>query len=450
MLYSFIHKVALLALKLFFNEVTIQNREKVPQNSPVIFVANHPNFFMDPLIVGSCCPRILHFFAKSTIFSSRFKNLILDKLNLIPIYRKIDDEANMGKNVDSFIRGYEILEKNGAFLIFPEGISMGRRVLEKLKTGAARIGLEAEARNNFSLNCCIIPIGISYSDLVRFRSDIMVRFGEPIFFKDFQKEYHSNEKQTVKIVTGKIEDALNGLTNYLQNEEVEDIVDGLELIYKMELMTEMGMELEDRNDDFLTSKLLTDAVQWYNENDPLLVEEFRKKLNAYLGLLRQLDIRDEFLDPVRQEAQNWGKTKTIIFLFLGSPLFIWGLITNYIPYKVPRMLVDLGKTHSSEMASWKLAYGFIMFIIYYGISAMIIWEITSEITFTILFLLTLIPSGNFVLYYSKSLVKYRQHLKFLSVFYKKRTIIFDAIKQRVELLQFIEDSKNRYQRTVIE
>ena len=450
MLYTFIHKVALLALKLFFNEVTIQNREKVPQNSPVIFVANHPNFFMDPLIVGSCCPRVLHFFAKSTIFSSRFKNFILHKLNLIPIYRKIDDEANMGKNVDSFIKGYEILEKNGAFLIFPEGISMGRRLLEKLKTGAARIGLEAEARNHFSLNCCIIPVGISYSDLIRFRSDIMVRFGEPILLKDFQKEYHLNEKQTVKSLTGKIEDALNGLTNYIQNEEVEDIVDGLELIYKMELMTELGMELDDKNDDFLTSKLLTDAVQWYNENDPLQVRKFRKKLNAYLGLLRQLDIKDEFLDPVRQDARNWGKTRTIIFLIFGSPLFVWGLITNYLPYKIPRLLVDLGKKHSSEMASWKLAYGFILFIIYYGISAMIIWEITNEITFTILFLLSLIPSGNFALYYSKSLVKYRQHLKFLSVFYKKRTIIFDAIKQRVELLQFIEDSKNRYQRTVIE
>ena len=155
----------------------------------------------------------------------------------------------------------------------------------------------------------------------------MVRFGEPIFLKNFQKEYQSNEKQTVKSLTGKIEDALNELTNYVQSEEVEDIVDGLELVYKMELMTEMGMELDDKNDDFLTSKLLTDAVQWYNENDPKLVEEFRKKLNAYLGLLRQLDIRDKFLDPVRQEAQNWGKTRTIIFLLLGSPLFFWGF--NY-------------------------------------------------------------------------------------------------------------------------
>ena len=188
----------------------------------------------------------------------------------------------------------------------------------------------------------------------------MVRFGEPIFLKNFQKEYSSGEKKTVKRLTGEIERALNKLTNYVQNEEIEDIVDGLELIYKMELMTELGMELDDKNDEFLTSKLLTDAVQWYNENDPLLVEEFREKLNAYLGLLRQLDIRDDFLDPVKQEAQNWGRTKTIIFLLLGSPLFILGLITNYIPYKVPRMLVDLGKTHSSEMASWKLAYGFIL------------------------------------------------------------------------------------------
>ena len=124
----------------------------------------------------------------------------------------------------------------------------------------------------------------------------------------------------------------------------------------MELMTELGMELDDKNDDFLTSKLLTDAVQWYNENDPLLVKEFRKKLNAYLGLLRQLDIKDEFLDPIRQDARNWGKIRTIIFLILGSPLFVWGLITNYLPYKIPRLLVDLGKKHLSEMASWKLAY----------------------------------------------------------------------------------------------
>ena len=138
MLYTFIHKVALLALKLFFNEVTIQNRGKVPQYSPVIFVANHPNFFMDPLIVGSCCPRTLHFFAKSTIFNSRFKNFLLDKLNLIPIYRKIDDKANMGKNVDSFIKGYEILKKKRCLFNFPRGHFNGKKGTGKNKNWSGK------------------------------------------------------------------------------------------------------------------------------------------------------------------------------------------------------------------------------------------------------------------------------------------------------------------------
>ena len=84
------------------------------------------------------------------LFNSSIKKWALTKFNLVPVYRKIDDKENMGGNINSFKKGYEILEKNGAFLIFPEGVSIGKRVLEKLKTGAARIGLEAEFKNDFS------------------------------------------------------------------------------------------------------------------------------------------------------------------------------------------------------------------------------------------------------------------------------------------------------------
>ena len=132
-----------MAIKLFFNQISIQNKQIVPNTSPIIFVANHPNFFMVPLIIGSYCHRQLYFFAKSTLFNSPLKKRILTRLNLVPVYRKIDDKENMGGNVNSFNKGYRILENNGAFLIFPEGISVGKRVLGKIKTGAARIGLEA-------------------------------------------------------------------------------------------------------------------------------------------------------------------------------------------------------------------------------------------------------------------------------------------------------------------
>ena len=437
-----------MAIKLFFNQISIQNKQIVPNTSPIIFVANHPNFFMDPLIIGSYCPRQLYFFAKSTLFNSPLKKRILTRLNLVPVYRKIDDKENMGGNVNSFNKGYKILENNGAFLIFPEGISVGKRVLGKIKTGAARIGLEAELKNDFALNIVIIPIGLSYSDQVRFRSNIMIRFGSPIELSKFEKEYKRNEVETVKKVTLIIEKSLNNLTNYYQTDQIEDIVQGLELIYKMELMTELGMEVDNKNDDFIISKILTDAVQWYKDNEPALIIEFREKLNEYIDLLKQLDIRDEFLDPVRQEKRGWGKTKTILFLVIGSPLFIWGIITNYIPYILPRVLVEITNKDQSEEASWKLIYGFIFFVFYYAVSITFIWKLTQNIFLTILFASSLIPSGDFALYYSKNINKYKQHVKFLSIFYKKRSLIFEIIQRRIELLQFIEKSKNRYLQTI--
>ena len=437
-----------MAIKLFFNQISIQNKQIVPNTSPIIFVANHPNFFMDPLIIGSYCLRQLYFFAKSTLFNSPLKKRILTRLNLVPVYRKIDDKENMGGNVNSFNKGYKILENNGAFLIFPEGISAGKRVLEKLKTGTARIGLEAELKNDFALNIVIIPIGLSYSDQVRFRSNIMIRFGSPIELSKFEKEYKRNEVETVKKVTLIIEKSLNNLTNYYQTDQIEDIVQGLELIYKMELMTELGMEVDNKNDDFIISKILTDAVQWYKDNEPALIIEFREKLNEYIDLLKQLDIRDEFLDPVRQEKRGWGKTKTILFLVIGSPLFIWGIITNYIPYILPRVLVEITNKDQSEEASWKLIYGFIFFVFYYAVSITFIWKLTQNIFLTILFISSLIPSGDFALYYSKNINKYKQHVKFLSIFYKKRSLIFEIIQRRIELLQFIEKSKNRYLQTI--
>ena len=129
---------------------------------------------------------------------------------------------------------------------------------------------------------------------------------------------------------------------------------------------------------------------------------------------------------------------------IGSPLFLWGIITNYIPYIIPRILVKISKKDQSQEASWKLIYGFIFFVIYYIASTTLVWEITQNLLVTILFTVSLIPSGDFALYYSKNIKKYKQHVKFLSIFYKKRSLLFEIIQKRMDLLQYIEESKNRY------
>ena len=212
MLYTLIKILSIVSVRTFFNRVSLWHEDRIPKDGPVIFVSNHPNTMMDPLVLGISCKRDLHFLAKSTLFSNSIKRFFLTRLKLVPVYRKQDNPDGMLKNKDTFEKGFNILKNKGAFLIFPEGVSTGDRILEKIKTGAARIGFGAETKNNFQLGVKIIPVGLSYSDVIKFRSDVFVRFGKPIVLGGYKESFMADEKQTINNVTDEIEIALNKLT----------------------------------------------------------------------------------------------------------------------------------------------------------------------------------------------------------------------------------------------
>lgn len=232
MLYQITKAIAIYAVKTFFNRVIVKNRRYIPKSGPIIFAANHPNSMMDPLLVGYACKHRLHFLAKSTLFSRRLNKWFLSHLGLIPVYRRQDNPDEVQKNEEMFQACYDLLADKKCILIFPEGISIAERVLHKIKTGAARIGLGAEERHDFNLNSTIIPVGINYSDVVRFRSDVYVRFGKPISVNDYETLYRKDTYEAVNQLTRQIETALSKLTTTVKELDLETIVARLETIYK--------------------------------------------------------------------------------------------------------------------------------------------------------------------------------------------------------------------------
>src|SRR5205085_2315920 len=71
----------------------------------------------------------------------------------------------------------ERLASGGAVCIFPEGISHSDASMRELKAGAARIALDFAAAHE---ELRIVPVGLHYDAKQRFRSSVLVRFGEPI------------------------------------------------------------------------------------------------------------------------------------------------------------------------------------------------------------------------------------------------------------------------------
>ena len=63
--------------------------------------------------------------------------------------------------------------------LFPEGHSHNEPRRLPLKTGAARIALETEARHG-PLGLKIVPVGLTYDEKGKFRSRVLVRVGDPI------------------------------------------------------------------------------------------------------------------------------------------------------------------------------------------------------------------------------------------------------------------------------
>jgi hypothetical protein len=68
----------------------------------------------------------------------------------------------------------------------------------------------------------------------------------------------------------------------------------------------------------------------------------------------------------------------------------------------------------------------------------------NNLLLTTAYILSLIPSGNFVLSYIFRIRKYRQHLRFLTVFYQKRYLMYQIIEERQALIQFINKAKDEY------
>lgn len=166
------------AIHVFFREIQVTG-EPMPAGGRLMIVANHTNSVIDGvLLLGlwGTHPRVL---AKSTLFSHPVMAPLLGLIGALPVYRRQDQGEDVSRNLDTFARCVEALAEGESIAMFPEGTSHNQRHALPLKTGAARIALQAEASGD-PLGVRIVPVGFSYEAKQRFRSRLRVEVGKPI------------------------------------------------------------------------------------------------------------------------------------------------------------------------------------------------------------------------------------------------------------------------------
>ena len=74
----------------FLRKYVVNGKDNIPTKGPLIIVANHPNSFMDPLIIASITKQRVGFVGNGGIFVNKIVNSILYYFHVIPIYRVKD------------------------------------------------------------------------------------------------------------------------------------------------------------------------------------------------------------------------------------------------------------------------------------------------------------------------------------------------------------------------
>ncbi|HJQ11295.1 MAG TPA: lysophospholipid acyltransferase family protein [Gemmatimonadaceae bacterium] len=186
MIYGTLRWIAGVALHWFYGDIRVVGREKIPHDAPLLIAVNHTNALVDSLIIGWLMPRRVVMTAKATLLDNPFIALLFRMLGVVPL-RRASDEArtqagqplNPARNSGAFRELLQVLGHNGAVLIFPEGTSHSNRELAPLKSGLARVALQARDTAKIK-SVHVVPIGLVFEDKAMPGSAVGVRIADPI------------------------------------------------------------------------------------------------------------------------------------------------------------------------------------------------------------------------------------------------------------------------------
>ena len=282
MVIALIHIIA----NTFFRRIDVVGLENIPEQGPVIFAGNHPNALMDGfLLIAKCGRWPLHFMANAKLWEYRLLAPVLNAIGAVPVYRREEHDGEVD-NQKAFERLYEVIESGDCMGIFPEGISHAESQLVKLKTGTARIALSVTARGQADVK--IIPCGLNYIHRHRFRSQVLIEFGEPIIINEqWLREYDQDEQTTVRKLTEHLAEALINVTLNAPDWRTLRFIQAARRLYKPASADLAPGEYVELSRRFVDGYLL--AI------DKPEMQVFRNEVENYQARLDMLGLKDHQL-----------------------------------------------------------------------------------------------------------------------------------------------------------
>jgi 1-acyl-sn-glycerol-3-phosphate acyltransferase len=330
----------------------------VPPTGPVLLVANHPNGLIDPILVQHAAGRRVRMLAKAPLFSMPGISVLVRSLDCLPVYRA-KDGADTKQNAETFRAVQDALVAGDCVLIFPEGISHDEPQVQPLKTGAARMALNAVAAGAHDL--VVVPVGLTYADKLRFRSTAAVEVGPPVAVAPFVPSDVDDEAEraAARALTARIDEALRAVTVNVERWEDLRLLDAVDAIWR-----------QDDPEHTRRMKNLADGLQRLRARNPAALDDVQSRLAAWVDALARLGLTPR--DVGSSGVFDASPTRRLLVVLrqlaaalLGLPLAVTGAVFWAVPFWAVHAIWLLKRPERDVGATVKLFASIVVFPVWF-------------------------------------------------------------------------------------
>lgn len=333
-------------IKLYFRDIERLGAAPGGDTQGRVFVANHTNALIDPVVVMTDAACAISPVAKSTLWNIPGLSWLLDRAGAVPIVRRKDTpDKDAGTNASVFDKIAAHLCRGGNILIFPEGTSHSEPHLAPLRTGAARMLLAANEREGVPPT--FQAVALEFDRRTEFRSRALVLWGPVRRLADVPG---ATEEERVAAITAQMKEDLEEL-----------LVEGETHADRMRIARVAEMFANDAGDPTLggwsdIGRRVELAQKTLRSVDARLVARAIETIDAYCAELDRLRVTDAQVAGIEPRSSTamprWRRA-------LLAPLAASGFALYALPYFVPRWLArnaDADATSTYKLGAALVVY----------------------------------------------------------------------------------------------
>ncbi len=422
--------------KIYYKKIVISNAEYVPRDGHLIFTPNHQNALMDPLAIILALKTQPVFVARSDIFKKPLIAKFLILIKILPIYRIRDGFSSLKKNNEVFTKTIDVIENKNGLCVLPEGNHEGHRRLRPFKKGFARIAFQTEEANDFKMDIKIVPVGLDYSSYEKCRSVLHINFGKPLPVSDFYEIYKKNNVKGINALKDELSKHLKPLMVNIESEEFYSLYDELREIYKTQMCKRLSFPNSEQPYKLKADQALIRILEKYEKDHMGKMTEFQEAVLKYKSRIEKLNLSYELIQNGPPPIASL-LFRSLMLLIL-SPIFIYGLIHNYLVYKIPLLIIKKIKDKQFH-SSFKVMISLFVTTFLHIIFTLLFWIFTSSLKLTVIYYISLPLSGMFAWWYHVQFNNLKMYWRYFSFKRGNKSLL----KETISLYQNIIDTTNQ-------